>query len=114
MLIRVHGLRELRINSETSHIGEASGFHFRAPSGCWFSGSSAATHGPKWFLRKSSFRESPPPRVPGQFQLGVRLIKDNALPSLTGVPMSMMPWYSSTFHRCSTIMLSILLTTVVK
>jgi hypothetical protein len=35
MLIRFHGLRELRFNSKLRRIGDASSFHFRAPSGCF-------------------------------------------------------------------------------
>ena len=34
MLIRAHGFRELRFNSKLHDKGDASGFHFRALSGC--------------------------------------------------------------------------------
>ena len=34
MPIQVYGFRELRFNSSLHRKGDASGFHFRAPSGC--------------------------------------------------------------------------------
>ena len=91
MLIRVHGLRELRINSEFQPY--RGSVRFPLPSAVrllvfWFQCCHAW---PKIVLGRVSFRASPPPRA-CLVSSGVRTTHgDNALPSLTSVPMSLVP-----------------------